>query len=273
MYSEVKIEGLVIGGIKEFREKGRKRVNKKDLFYYVEEVDENLMQDINDFYDTIDNMVEKCMIYNSNLSGDELKDPYFVSKELEMLLDVNNRTPANPLNNRQSFNLSSTQQTPPLSKNYKTPAVTTSSKNKKKNKITINMLNDIVSKKVDECMKPFVEKINFLFDKLNLQTEISIQTQTDNSITIARLQEENKFIKPEIQLKNEVIRIIRNERKTMEERTNKTCETTVDNTNTVVTEKIHSRKINATVVDDSIVNQMKPNQMRNNGNIKAHVNP
>ena len=50
-----------------------------------------------------------------------------------MLLDVNNRTPANPLNNSQSFNSSSTQETPPLSKNYKTPAVTTSSKNKKKN--------------------------------------------------------------------------------------------------------------------------------------------
>ena len=68
-------------------------------------------------------------------------------------------------------------------------------KNKKKNKITINILNDIVSKKVDECMQPVVEKINFLFDKLNLQTEISNQTQTDNSITIARLQEENKFLK------------------------------------------------------------------------------
>ena len=97
--------------------------------------------------------------------------------------------------------LSSTQETPPLGKNYKTPAVTTSSKNKKKNKITINMLNDIVCKKVDECMQPSVEKINFLFDKLNLQTEISNQTQTDNSITIARLQEENKFLKSEIQLK------------------------------------------------------------------------
>ena len=51
----------------------RKRVNKKDLFYYVEELDENIMPDINDFYDTIDNLVEKSMIYNSNLSGDELK--------------------------------------------------------------------------------------------------------------------------------------------------------------------------------------------------------
>ena len=173
------------------------------------------------------------MIYNSNLSGDELKDSYFVSKELEMLSDVNNRTPANPLNN-------STQETPPLGKNYKTPAVTTSSKNKKKNKITINMLNDTVCKKVDECMQPFVEKINFLFDKFNLQTEISNQTQTDNSTTIARLQEENKFLKSEIQLKNEVIKLISNGRKTMEERTNKTCETTVDNTNTVVTEKIQS---------------------------------
>ena len=223
MYSEVKIEGLVIHGIKELREKRRKRVNKKDLFYYVEELDENLMPD---FYDTIDNMVEKSVIYNSNLSDDELKNSYFVSKELELLLDVNNRTPANPSNSSQSFNLSSTQETPPFGKNYKTPAVTTSSKNKKKNKITINMLNDIVCKKVDECMQPFVEKINFLFDKLNLQTEISNQTQTDNSITIARLQEENKFLKSEIQLKNEVIRLISNERKTMEERTKKTCETT-----------------------------------------------
>ena len=44
------------------------------------------------------------------------------------------------------------------------------------------------------CMQPFVEQINFLFDKLNLQTEISNQTQTDNSITIARLEEENKFL-------------------------------------------------------------------------------
>ena len=42
------------------------------------------------------------------------------------------------------------------------------------------MLNDIVSKKVDVCMQPFVEEINFLFDKLNLQTEISNQTQNDN---------------------------------------------------------------------------------------------
>ena len=110
------------------------------------------------------------------------------------------------------------------------------------------MLNDIVSKKVDECMQPFVEKIYFLFDKLNLQTERSNQTQTDNSITIARLHEKNKFLKSEIQLKNEVIRLISNERMTMEERTNNTCETTVDNTNTIVTEKIHSRKINVTVV-------------------------
>ena len=123
------------------------------------------------------------------------------------------------------------------------------------------MLNDIVSKKVDECMQPFVEKINFLFDKFNLQTEISNQTQTDNSTTIARLQEENKFLKSAIQLKNEVIRLISNGRKTMEERTNKTCETTVDNTNTVVTEKIHSRKINVTVVGDSIIKQVKPNHM------------
>ena len=46
MYSEVKIEGLVIRGIKELREKRRKGVNKKDLFYYVEEIDENLMPDI-----------------------------------------------------------------------------------------------------------------------------------------------------------------------------------------------------------------------------------
>ena len=72
------------------------------------------MPNINDFYDTIDNMVEKNVIYNSNLSGDELKDFYFVSKELEMLLDVNNRTPANPLNNSQSFNFSSMQEAPPL---------------------------------------------------------------------------------------------------------------------------------------------------------------
>ena len=61
------------------------------------------MPDINDFYDTIDNMVEKSVIYNSKLSGDELKDSYFVSKELEMLSDVNNRTPANPLNNQSKF--------------------------------------------------------------------------------------------------------------------------------------------------------------------------
>ena len=132
------------------------------------------------------------------------------------------------------------------------------------------MLNDIVCKKVDECMQPFVEKINFLFDKFNLQTEISNQTQTDNSKTIARLQEENKFLKSEIQLKNEVIRLICNGRKTMEERTNKTCETTVDNTNTVVTEKIQSRKINVTVVIP-LLKQVKPNHMRNKGNIKAHV--
>ena len=58
------------------------------------------MPDINDFYDTIDNMVEKSVIYNSNLSADELKDSYFVSKKLEMLLDVNNGTPVNPLNNK-----------------------------------------------------------------------------------------------------------------------------------------------------------------------------
>ena len=133
------------------------------------------------------------------------------------------------------------------------------------------MLNDIGSKKEDECMQSFIEEINFLFVKLNLQTEISNQMQTDNSITIVRLQEENKFLKSEIQLKNEVIRVISNERKTMEERTNKTCETTVDNTNTVVTEKTHSRKINVTVVGDSIIKQVKPNHMRNNGNIKAHV--
>ena len=95
------------------------------------------------FYDTIDNMVEKSVIYNSNLSAS-----------------------SNPFNNSQSFNLSSTQETPPLSKNYKTPAVTTSSKNKKKTKQTINMLNDIVYKKVDECMQPFVEKINFLMTNL-----------------------------------------------------------------------------------------------------------
>ena len=62
------------------------------------------MPDINDFGDTIDNMFEKSVIYNSNLSGDELKESYFVSKELEMLLDVNNRTPANPSNSSQSFN-------------------------------------------------------------------------------------------------------------------------------------------------------------------------
>ena len=116
------------------------------------------MPDINDFYDTIDNMVEKSVVYNSNLSGDELKDSYFVSKELEILLDVNNRTPANPLNNSQSFISSSTQETPPLNKNYKTPAVTTSSKNKKKNKITINMLMTIVSKKVDGCMHLLLKK-------------------------------------------------------------------------------------------------------------------
>ena len=210
------------------------------------------------------------MINNSNLSGDELKDSYFVSKELEMLLDVNNRTPANPLNNSQSFNLSSTQETPPLCKNYKTPAVTTSAKNKKKIKITINMLNDIVSKKVDEYMQPFVEKINYLFEKLNFQTEISNETQTDNSITIARLQEENKFLKSEIQLKSELVRLISNGRKTMEERTNKTCETTVDNRNTVVTEKIHSRKINVTVVGDSIIKQVKLNHMRTMG-ISKHM--
>ena len=97
----------------------------------------------------------------------------------------------------------------------------------------------------------------------SLVPNISNQTQTDNS----RLQEENKFLKSEIQLKNEVIRLISNERKTMEERTNKTCETTVDNTNTVVTEKIQSRKINVTVVGDSIIKQVKPNHVRNNGNI------
>ena len=49
MYSVVKIEGLVIRGIKELREKRRKRGNNRDLFYYVEELDENLMPDINDF--------------------------------------------------------------------------------------------------------------------------------------------------------------------------------------------------------------------------------
>ena len=110
-----------------------------------------------------------------------------------------------------------------------------------------------------------------LFDKLNLQTEISNQRQNDNSITIARLQEENKFLKSEIQLKNEVIRLISNDRMAMEGRTNKTCETTVDYTNTDVTEKIHSRKINVTVVGDSIIKQAKPNHIRNYGNIKAHV--
>ena len=70
---------------------------------------------------------------------------------------------------------------------------------------------------------------------------------------------------------NRSFTVISNERKTMEERTNKTCETTVDNTNTVVTEKIQSRKINVTVVGDSIIKQVKPNHMRNNGNIKAHL--
>ena len=58
---------------------------------------------------------------------------------------------------------------------------------------------------------------------------------------------------------------------TMEGRTNKICESTVDNTNTDVAEKIHSRKINIAVVGDSIIKQVKPNHIRNYGNIKAHV--
>ena len=68
-----------------------------------------------------------------------------------------------------------------------------------------------------------------------------------------------------------MIRLISNEKKKMEKRRNKTCETTVDNMNTIVTEKIDSRKINVTVVGDSIIKQVKPNHMRDNGNIKAHV--
>ena len=132
------------------REKLKKCVSIKDLFWFVNERFENGSLNMTEFNDIIDRMMRENIIYNSNTIGEFLKDSYFVCKDYGKSDSPQAKNVSN-VSNENSFSFSSVSDTPRVIE-AETPFSDKA--------ITFDAINNLISVKVRETMKPFMKKIN-----------------------------------------------------------------------------------------------------------------
>ena len=204
------LEILIAQGIVVLRKERRMRPQRKDIYYYVQDFQENNMLDYDLFCNVFDNMIEEGHIYNKYKDSDQKKESY----------DNNN-------NNTQAINNNISQ-----SQDMRTPAshintsLVTPSSEALNNSINVKDLYILIETKVKESIEPFVNKLASLLndyeslitekqdiEQLNIRMKYELKDLETARAVNEQLNKENEFLKNELKNKNEVIKLIINERK------------------------------------------------------------
>ena len=211
MINDNELELFIAQGIEVLRKERRKRPQKKDIYYYVQDFQENYMLDYDIFSNIFDNMIEEGKIY------DKYKDLYdkesFYNKsqinnsqiQNTPFCDVNNPlvTPSkNSLNNLD---------------NLTSPNTTTL--------INIKDLNTLIEKKVNESIAPYINNLASLLndyekmitekdelEQLNVRIKYELKDLDTAHELNKQLSKENAFLKKELQSKDVIIKMLLDER-------------------------------------------------------------
>ena len=209
MVSSCEIEDLVMQGTDILRKERRKRPTTKDLYFYVQEFDEENILDFDNFHELIQNMIKKKLIYNSH-GSDETKESFYVHKE--------NTTCRSSIIKKNSLVESIKQQSTPACANPLTPT-------NKSPKIGLNKIDELINKRVIEIVEPYISKFTLFIDEYEKLVKEKEATETKNRelpeekykqssvIAIENMQKEINFLKDELKRKDEIIKVMTDEQK------------------------------------------------------------
>ena len=209
MNNHKELETLIAEGIVVLRKERRMRPQKKDIYYYVQDFQENNMLDYDLFCNVFDNMIEEGKIYDK-YKDSENKESYYNNTKI-----INSQDLFTPFSDMNNSLVTPTHE----SLNNLTPR-----------SINVKDLNKVIEEKVKESMEPFVNKLASLLnayeslitekheiEQLNVRMKYELKDLETARVLNKQLTKENEFLKTELTSKNEVIKLIINERKTIED--------------------------------------------------------
>ena len=284
MNQNITMEDLVVQGINCLRKEKRKRPTIKDLYFYCQEFDENNVIDFSEFETLIQHMIDSQLIHNRSKS-DETKESLYINKDYVQNISKRNSSFISKISTEESANIYNS--TTPLSFEqslnkkdvYKTPTHVCS--------LPVEQLNDIVQKKVNACIEPFVNQISCLLkdyesllaekilaEDKNAELQLKLKEGVNNENMINQLKTEITFLKKEMQSKNEIIKIISNGRSDTKtphsSKQNKLPMNDDKNINLknryehLPTESTATTNKTVTIIGDSTIKQVKASKIRKN---------
>lgn len=211
------LQDLTLKAINSIR-KSRSRPSLETILKFITKTEQNIS--VEDFKTCIYNMIERGLIYNVPKKG---KDSFYINNQPL----VNNDTADIADNtNILTFEIEKDLQTTPTAESVKKSHGNSQVKSPVKN--NKNLFEDIgtfVKSKIENEMIPFLEKLETLFisyeglheerkllDAENINLKEQIKTYSVNDITIKHLKAENDFLKKELSSKNEIIKILANDK-------------------------------------------------------------
>ena len=248
------LEILIAQGIVVLRKERRMRPQRKDIYYYVQDFQENNMLDYDLFCNVFDNMIEEGHIYNKYKDSDQKKESYYNNN---ITLAINNNISQSQDMRMPASHINTSLVTP------SSEALNNSSSHSSSRSINVKDLYILIETKVKESIEPFVNKLASLLndyeslitekqdiEQLNIRMKYELKDLETARAVNEQLNKENEFLKNELKNKNEVIKLIINERKAIEDTPLQTANpnNNYDVDRRFVTNNVETHKKNSNVV-------------------------
>lgn len=212
------LQDLILKAINSIRN-SRSRPSLETILKFITKTERNIS--VENFKTCVYNMIERGLIYNVPNKG---KDSFYINNQT--LVHNDTADIADNINSLSFEIEKDLQKTPTIESVKKSHGNSQLKSPVINNKNLFENIGIFVESKIEKEMIPFLEKLETLFisyeglheerkliDAENINLKDQIKTLSVNDIAIKHLKAENDFLKKELSSKNEIIKILANDKK------------------------------------------------------------